>query len=258
VNEQDLVPLIGQAARRTGLDVIPSGHDVREWRLVSPDEDQDDTYVRLSGDGLEIEFLRSFSPFAGTSAIELSSSARAEMHARVAAAARAIDWRMTTTWSPADATAVVHRTFLSADVSVPAFEEVLSDLNDVVSVCRHEASAVLQGVAGPVPADDGRTEQAGHPPRRPGAPHEGAAVTSRDPGKAEVVPAILATVCCGCPPIGIVAIVFSQLASSHFAAGRIHQAEANARRARIAWVVALCFGLAVGALGMVGLIAGNM
>ncbi len=252
MNEQDLAPLVEQAARRTGLDVLRSGHDALEWRLTSSDDDQDDTYVRLSGDGIEIEFLRSFSPFTGTSVDELSARQLGNMRPRIATAAKAIDWRMTTTWSPADRTAVLRRTFLSSDVSVPEFEEVLSDLNDVVSACRSEASAVAQGIAGPMPRDDALGVQAGQAPRRPGTPH---VATSRDPGKAELIPAILATVCCGCWPLGIVAIVFSVQATSHFSAGRIHEAETNARRARVAWVVAVCIGLAGGLLWMVAVLA---
>ena len=76
-------------------------------------------------------------------------------------------------------------------------------------------------------------------------------VTSQLPPKPDncLVWAILTTVCCGCMPLGVVAIVFAAQVDGKYAAGDYHGAVDSANKAKTwCWV---SFGL-----GILGCIAG--
>lgn len=80
----------------------------------------------------------------------------------------------------------------------------------------------------------------------PNAPGVGA------PIKNWLVESIIVTLCCGCWPLGVVAIVFAAQVNSKLAAGDRAGAEESAKKAKMFTIIAACVGI-VGTIIVVGI-----
>lgn len=89
------------------------------------------------------------------------------------------------------------------------------------------------------------------PPAAPAAAQSAPAAVPAPPNvPTYLVLAIIATLCCGCPPVGIISLIFALQVSGKLKAGDIAGAQRASSRAKMWGIVGIIFGLIVNGIAL--------